>query len=207
MANLVASELVTVQPLDAPTGLIFYFDVLYGSTKGNITQGTRMFDSRQGPSTSYHYTDERIEQESVGTGTGAVAKFTGALAYIPVRAATVVFTDGTQEVRDDGNGNLVGAVNATGTNTVNYATGVYDFTFAAVVASGEPIVVSYEYNAEANAGIPELDLQLTSAPVTARPNKLRARWSIEAQQDFQAYHGINAEVEIVGFMANKRLAA
>jgi len=41
-------------------------------------------------------------------------------------------------------------------------------------------------NLEANADIPEVDLILTSAPVTARPHKLRARWSIEAQQDFQA---------------------
>lgn len=26
MANLVAADLVTVHPLDAPTGVIFYFD-------------------------------------------------------------------------------------------------------------------------------------------------------------------------------------
>jgi len=56
---------------------------------------------------------------------------------------------------------------------------------------------------EANEAIPEIDLLLTSAPVTARPFKLRGRWSVESQQDFQAYHGISAEVELVKFMANE----
>jgi len=56
---------------------------------------------------------------------------------------------------------------------------------------------------EANSSLPQLDIQLTSAPVVARPNKLIAYWSIEAQQDLQAYHGLNAEVEIVGFMQNQ----
>ena len=32
-------------------------------------------------------------------------------------------------------------------------------------------------NSEANTTLPEIDLQLTMAPVTARTNKLRARWS------------------------------
>ena len=58
-------------------------------------------------------------------------------------------------------------------------------------------------NMEANTQLPEIDIMLTSAPVTARPRKLVAKWSIEAQQDLQAYHGVNAEVEIVGFMTNQ----
>lgn len=203
MANLVAADLVTVSPLDAPTGLVFYFDVTYGSNKGNIVRGTKMYDVRSGPSSNYHYTDEIVEEESVGTGDGATANYAGTLVYTPVRAGTVIITDGTQRATDDGNGNLVGNVNAGGTNTVNYSTGAYDVTFAAAVANGTAVTTTYEYNSEANEGTPEIDLQLTSAPVTARTQKLRARWSLEAQQDFQAYHGISAEVELVAFMANE----
>lgn len=203
MANLVAADLVTVSPLDAPTGLIFYFDVTYGSSKGNIARGQKMYDVRRGPSTNYHYTDEIIEEEPIGTGDGATANYAGNLAYTPVRAATLVITDGTQRATDDGAGNLVGDVDAEGTNTVSYADGAYDVTFTANVANGDSITSTYEYNSEANEGTPEIDLQLTSAPVTARTQKLRARWSLEAQQDFQAYHGINAEVELVAYMANE----
>jgi len=201
MANLVLSDLVTVSPLDAPTGLIFYMEALYGSSKGNISRGTRMYDARRGPSTNFHFTDEIIEEEPVGTGDAANAAFAGNAAYIPVRPGTVVFGDGTQRVSDDGNGNLQGDCAAGG--TIDYTTGAYTFTFTNAPGAGEAVVVSYEYNSEANAGTPELDLHLTSSPVTARTNKLRCRYSVEAQQDFQAYHGISAEVEIVAFMANE----
>lgn len=151
--------------------------MLYGSNKGQIQRGTKMYDVRTGPSTAYHYTDEVIENETIGTGDGATAHFVGNLAWVPVRPGTIRFEDGTQRVVDDGNHNLVGNVNAAGTNTIQYDTGAYDFTFAAASANGEAVVASYEYNAEANATLPEIDLQLTMAPVTARSQKLRARWS------------------------------
>ena len=202
-ANLVASEWVTTQALTAPTGLVFFMDAIYGTQKGNINRGDKVFDALTGPSTDTHYTDEVVSEEAIGTGDGATANYTGNLAHIPVRPGTVRITDGTQVVVDNGNGALVGDVNALGTNTINYATGAYDVTFTANVVNATAITASYEYNLEANADIPEMDLILTSAPVTARPHKLRARWSIEAQQDFQAYHGINAEVELVAFMANE----
>jgi len=205
MANLIASELVTVSPLDAPTGLVFYFDVVYGSSKGSIVRGTKMYDVRTGPSRNVHYTDEVIQQEQLGAGDGATAQFGGgaaAFAYTPIRPGTVIITDGTQRVSDDGNGNLVGDIGE-GVNTIAYNTGVYDVTFAVVIVNGNAVTATYEYNSEANEGTPEIDLQLTSAPVVARTQKLRARWSLEAQQDFQAYHGINAEVELVAYMANE----
>jgi len=144
LANLVAADLVTVHPLDAPTGLVFYFEALYGSNKGRITRGTRMFDARRGPTGDFHYTDERIEQENVGTGDGVTTACVGNLAYTPTRAGTTLFTDGTQQVTDDGNGNLVGNVNAAGVNTVNYATGGYNFTWAAAPVNGLALVVDYE---------------------------------------------------------------
>ena len=207
-ANLVANELVTVQALSAPTGLIFYLDAIFGTQKGNINRGGRMFDARTGPAADVHYTDEVIEEESLGTGNGTTARFFGNLSFLPVRPGTVLITDGTQSCTDDGNGNLTGAdINAGGTNTINYNTGAYDFTFAANVGNAVAITASFEYDMEANEAIPEIDLLLTSAPVTARPFKLRARYSIESEQDFKAYHGISAEVELVKFMANQKLAA
>ena len=198
-ANLVASELVTVQALNAPTGLVFFFDALYGSQKGRINRGGRMFDARTGPSGNYHYTDEVIEEEVCATGTGIAGPYAFTLAWTPVRAGTFKITDGTQEVTDNGNGTLIGA----GTGTINYSTGAVAVTFTAAVANGTSITADHEYNSEANTGIPEIDLMLTSSPVTARPYKLRARWSIESEQDFKAYHGISAEVELVAYMANE----
>jgi len=202
-ANLVAADLVSVQPLSAPTGLVFYMDVIAGRTKGTVTKGTKLFDAQAGPERSFHFTDEVVENETVGVGDGSTARYQSTLSYYPVRPGTVKITDGTQEVTDDGAGNLIGNVNSGGTNTINYATGQVDVTFATAPGSGDTIAASYEYDMEATDLIPEIEIQLTSSPVVTRPNKLRARWAMEAEQDLLAIHGIVAETELVTMMANR----
>lgn len=197
--NLIAADLVSLQPMTAPTGQVFYFDVLYGSTKGSIRKGTKMFDARRGPDSGMHFTDEVISGETYGTGSGATGPYAKTLSYLPVRKGTVSITDGTQVMTDNGDGTFTGD----GTGTVDYATGATTVTFTGAVGVGIAITADYEYDSEGFADLPQLDIQLTSSPVVARSNKLRARWSLEAQQDLGAYHGMNAEVEIVSFMGNE----
>jgi len=128
-SNLAADDWVSIQPLTGPTGLVFYYDAVAGTTKGRINRGQRLYDARTGPNTrDYNYTSETVEGEQLAVGAGA-AQVTGNFSYIPIRPGTVVITDGTQEVVDDGDGNLVGDV-AAGNNTISYATGAYDVTFA-----------------------------------------------------------------------------
>ena len=58
-------------------------------------------------------------------------------------------------------------------------------------------------NMEANSQVPALDVVLQSTAVTARMFKLMATWSLEAEQDLKAYHGLSAEDEIVQYKANE----
>mgnify|MGYP001235044312 CR=1 FL=1 len=197
-ANLVAADLVSVQPLPGPTGLIFYYDVVAGTTKGKITKGTKLYSAKQGPYPTMHYTDELVEEEYLGAS--GSTNYTGTLSNVPVRPGTVKLTDGTLTVTDDGNGNLIGDVNGSGTNTIDYSTGAYNVTFSDTT-SGD-VTTTYEFVSEANQFIPEIDIQLTSAPVVTRPNKLRARWAVEAEQDLLALHGISAESDLVTIMTN-----
>lgn len=201
--NLVAQDLVSVQPMDGPVGLIFYFDLVYGSNKGRIRSGTPVFSSQTGHPGDDFYSSPDIEDEPFGTGDGVTAQFTGSLDYTPVITETLVLTDGTQIVNDDGAGNLVGDVNPAGNNTVDYNTGAVDVTFATAPASGADVVVSYEYDNEANDNIPEIDFQLTSAPVVAKTNKLRTRYSLESAQNLRALHGLSAETELVVALAQE----
>lgn len=198
-ANLVAADLVSVQPLPGPTGLVFYYDVVAGSTKGNVTKGTKLFSALRGPHPTYHYTDELVEEEPVGAS--GSTNYTGTLAYTPIRPGTVKLTDGTLVVTDDGNGNLIGDIAGGGTNTINYSTGAYNVTFSG--ATTGDVTATYEFVSEANTNIPEIDIQLTSAPVITRPNKLRARWAVEAEQDLLALHGISAEADLIVVMTNQ----
>lgn len=201
--SLISHETVSVQPMDGPVGLIFYLDMVYGSNKGRIQAGTPMFSSLTGHPGDDFYSSPAIEGENVGTGTGAIAQFTPTLAYTPVLAGTVSLTDGTQVVTDDGQGRLVGDINATGVNTINYATGAVNVTFAANVATGVAVEASYEYDNEANQNVPEVDLQLTSAPVVAKSWKLRTRYSLESAQNLRALHGLSAETELVVALAQE----
>jgi len=204
-ANLVATELVTTQALTAPTGLVFFMDAIAGTQKGLVSKGEKLYDALNGPSKKRNYTSEEVDGEIIGNCSEA-AEVTLQISHVPVRPGSVKLTyllaDGVtgKVVVDNGNGNLVGDVGAA--SKIDYATGMIKFTPSAD-SNTNAVTATYEFNLEANADIPEIDLVLSSAPVTARSHKLRARWSIESQQDFQAYHGINADVELVAFMANE----
>jgi hypothetical protein len=49
--------------------------------------------------------------------------------------------------------------------------------------------------------IPEIDIKIESIAVTATTRKLRARWSPELAQDLNAYHSIDAEVELTQILS------
>ena len=51
--------------------------------------------------------------------------------------------------------------------------------------------------------IPEIDIKVESIAVTAVTRKLRARWSPELAQDLNAYHNLDAEVELTQILSEQ----
>jgi len=51
--------------------------------------------------------------------------------------------------------------------------------------------------------IPEIDIKIQSLAVTADTRKLRARWSPELAQDLNAYHSLDAEVELTQILSEQ----
>jgi hypothetical protein len=51
--------------------------------------------------------------------------------------------------------------------------------------------------------IPEIDIKVQSIAVTAQSRKLRARWSPELAQDLNAYHSLDAEVELTQILSEQ----
>tara|TARA_Y100001963_G_scaffold159001_2_gene260811 strand:+ start:47019 stop:48980 length:1962 start_codon:yes stop_codon:yes gene_type:complete len=51
--------------------------------------------------------------------------------------------------------------------------------------------------------IPEIDIRIESIAVTAVTRKLRARWSPELAQDLNAYHSLDAEVELTQILSEQ----
>jgi hypothetical protein len=192
--NLAATELVSVQPMTAPVGLVFYFNYLYGTSKGEITSGDVMFEN---PSAQYGSETVSTEQLAASAITADV-EISGTLSFTPVKpgsfTAVASKAGGTMTVTDDGAGNIIGDVGTGGTMTINYTTGAFSFSYDTLTSSTTE--GTYDYDMEFNSNIPLVDIVLTKAPVVAQPRKLKSRWSLEAQQDLEALHGLNAEEEI-----------
>ncbi len=72
-------------------------------------------------------------------------------------------------------------------------------------AGGVVTIPSFESNLSATPTpiIPEIDIKIESIAVTATTRKLRARWSPELAQDLNAYHSMDAEVELTQILSEQ----
>ena len=64
-------------------------------------------------------------------------------------------------------------------------------------------VFESNFGATPSPVIPEIDIKIESLAVTATTRKLRARWSPELAQDLNAYHSIDAEVELTQILSEQ----
>ena len=104
-------------------------------------------------------------------------------------------------------------VNASGSETaatINAGmAGSKSFTFpirdnfnAAEGATGA-VVGATLWGLENDTQIPEIDIKVDSVSVTAMTKKLKAKWTPELGQDLNAYHNIDAEVELTGILSEQ----
>lgn len=70
---------------------------------------------------------------------------------------------------------------------------------------GSITIPSFEsdFNVTAAPAIPEIDIKIETIAITATTRKLRARWSPEMAQDLNAYHSMDAEVELTSILSEQ----
>jgi hypothetical protein len=206
--NLIAHDLVSVQPLTAPIGAVFKYEYKYGKSKGkNITAGQNLVQNFD-----HTYSSEKVDGELLATGDGvqyggAGAALAANFAYTPVRPLST--TDGfsvvvqdidttgavIQTATDNGSGGFTGAVVS---GTISYTTGALtNFKFTAAPAAGNAIRVTYFFDLEANDQAVTMYADVSSEPIKARPRRMVAIWSAEAQEDFMAYHGLDIDTDLL----------
>ena len=56
---------------------------------------------------------------------------------------------------------------------------------------------------EDNVNIPEIDIKVDSIAITAVTKKLKAKWTPELGQDLNAYHNLDAEVELTSILSEQ----
>ncbi len=325
--GLVANELVSIQPMSLPSGLIFYLDYTYGTNVGQAAGQTSEATYSRGSSIYNNPTGRGVQSGSLATGgmydlvgTG-YSKVTGSLTSLDLTAVTVhsgafggangnvwaaglkltdggmftgsngrfadfdsqvetALTDGALdalfvyvptstltgadllaveqvalfsgitsatawgETYQGGSGVLnlrrlnkrgnfsstvapyftPDALNGThvqlvvkGPNAVAALTaGTGRVTFVksdSVIAGGADsagigstlTIPSFEsdFGSSPSPAIPEIDIKIESLAITATTRKLRARWSPELAQDLNAYHSMDAEVELTSILSEQ----
>ena len=132
----------------------------------------------------------RLNKRGTLTGTGASLKF----------------------VPDVLNGNYLQFVvkGANGLSALTAATGRVTFAISSALSvdsgTGSTITVpSFEsdFGTTPSPVIPEIDIKIESIAITAETRKLRARWSPELAQDLNAYHSMDAEVELTSILSEQ----
>ena len=65
------------------------------------------------------------------------------------------------------------------------------------------VVGQTAWGLEAEEAIPEIDIKVDSIAVTAVTKKLKAKWTPELGQDLNAYHNLDAEVELTSILSEQ----
>lgn len=192
VSNLIAPEIVSVQPIDNRVGMINYIKYVYGSTKGKTNSGDVFADARNKYASDPNYTSKLVDGEGVTLDT---AKKEATLKWTPVIAGTLTFV-GDDTYKDNGNGSLVKASDGTtSVGTVDYATGKITLTAA---ATAQVAVATYQYNNEQIPmnDIPEIQLKIESLPITASARRLKAYYSFEAAYELNKEYGTDMQTQL-----------
>ncbi len=93
-------------------------------------------------------------------------------------------------------------------STTHAATFVLEDNFngdpkAAAADSIGAVVGQSQWALENNNSIPEIDIKVDSVSVTAVTKKLKAKWTPELGQDLNAYHNLDAEVELTSILSEQ----
>ena len=64
-------------------------------------------------------------------------------------------------------------------------------------------LVGVNYALEGKGEIPEIDIKVDSIAIVAQTKKLKAKWTPELGQDLNAYHNIDAEVELTSILSEQ----
>lgn len=218
--NLIAHELVSVQPMSGPIGAVFHFDYKHGTSKGSTDQGENLVESF-----NEHYSSEFVDGEYLATGDGTNfggggSELTASLSFNPVypnddsvadpdMKVRIVEEDSNgnvqQEAIDDGSGNFT--FDPSGGNTsgsIDYATGsISNFSFENTPANGNVIKAYYFYDMEGNQQVPQITLDIAMEEIRAKSRKLNVTWSAESADDLRHLHGVEGESQLLGGVSNE----
>lgn len=189
MPQLIAHELVSVQPINGKTGVIFYAEYQYSDAKGGVTAGTAFTgnypqDGGAQPGQAFY------SSQKLGPYTVSGAGSTSVSISDTFAKTTMIFP--SAEIYPVAGGAVI-----SGTAVCN-ADGTIAVTAASTLTSGtNNYKVFVKYQQEASAAIPEMQFQIMSKSVETVERKLKVRFTREAMQDLKAHFNMDLDSELV----------
>lgn len=265
--QLLASELVSVQPMSLPSGLIFFLDFKFDRTKSGLSTGGSVYGNLENGPPNNNQQLQAVGGQAASGGfynliTGyskrmfqlstASPTYSGVTATSEMMGSVTVsgynFTLSSSAATDLGSIHELRAalsgemskdaaktfrsLNALHSLTAGSKFGVTDHTMTVLTGTtiqmfsnqlgwdsptaGPNTVVlvgpartSVSVDAgtnnlgdfESTSAIPEIQISVSSVPVTAQTRKLKAVWTPELAQDLNAYHALDAEVELTTILS------
>jgi len=225
MPNLIAYDIAGVQPMSAPTGLIFAIKPKYQSglsASGVVSGADASYGGKVGstlPNTASTFTPYYSSAISA-TSSGTTITINGILATGRVLVGASV-TGATGAINDlISPGTIVTAVTTnavTVNNTVQtIASGsVLSFANTAVVSSafanrlatadGEALSGNFADTGSGDVGFKNMGFSIEKSTVTAVTRALKADYTMELAQDLKAVHGLDAESELANILSSEIL--
>ena len=316
-AGLIANDLVSVQPMSLPSGLIFFLDFTFGSELGGEATSADRFGNTMGGTKSIYGTDDLGSEIADGVslidattkaGFGGPGR-DGSVGYAyasPSGSNNAAYTDGVAGMIPKAAFNLNGSVSEANAKLIQYDADLLSITdssqgivvidieeeeISAKVSEGDPdfdnlsafvmdaasiqayadglgsavtqirrltrlasvpdaattkkairfvfaaatvtvdlstttaipaekltfpvkdtatgsttaagAINAYQMALENSVDIPEIDVKVDSIAITAQTKKLKAKWTPELGQDLNAYHNLDAEVELTSILSEQ----
>jgi len=184
--QLIANNIVGVQPMQGPVSQIFYLGHDRTATVGaDGNQITQTVYSKY--NLTYRGLSSTAHSAKIG-GTHPTAGTNNDMSGIDIDVC------GSFQVSD-----VMGRF-----GTTTSPSGTYGGKIASFPVSTTTLGWSVSAGEKMSGGqIPELNFHIEQQPVVARTRKMRALWTLEAQQDLRAYHNLDLEGELTGLLSKE----
>ena len=227
--QIASKEFVSVQPMNLPSGLVFFLDFQYGDKPGDVYQGD---------SSVYGDTNPGANADPSGGlyGAGRFAHSINSKDHALNIIGTTIVPAGLEDVNydqdvdhtslhkfsfaapDDADLAGVRAFKVSNTTVLPQYTKVVGSDIFMVIsgydAANTPDIsetLTYQVQPDdANRGdfedvggitIPSIDVKMKSESIVAKTRKLKAQWTPEFAQDLNAYQALDAEAELTSIMS------
>ena len=192
--ELVANNIVGVQPMQGPVSQIFYL----GNSRFHST-------TQQVVYSKYKLTYRGLNNEAIGSRDDWDEQSRG-----PVKGLDGWGTGQFGGAHGTGSGmDLDGTLSRLSTSGVVSATaGGPSSTFGGKIASWPHANTTMGWTVSGGeqlnlTGIPEIQFHIQQQAVVANTRKMRALWTIEASQDLKAYHNLDLERELTDLLSKE----